>query len=113
MKKHFNKELMITKKGNEDFENFTKFWICGNIYVDDDVKVKDHCRMTGKYRGSAHINCNINVKLNHKISIVFHNQKNHDSHIIMQEPGKFNFKKIVILIGLEKYMSFKAPRTAI
>ena len=31
----------------------------------------------------------------------------------MQEPGKFNFKKIVKLIGLEKYMSFKAPGTAI
>ena len=29
--------------------------------------------MTGKYRGSAHRGCNINVKLNHKIPVVFHN----------------------------------------
>ena len=77
------------------------------------VKVRDHCHMTGKYRGSAHINCNSNAKLNHKIPIVFHNQKNYELHILMQEPGKFNFKKIVKLIGLEKYMSFKAPGTAI
>ena len=40
--------------------------------------------MTEKYRGSAHGNCNINVKLNHKIPIVFYNLKNYDSHLIME-----------------------------
>ena len=30
----------------------------------------------------------------------------YDSHLIMQELGRFNFKKSVIPIGLEKYMSF-------
>ena len=29
-----------------------------------------------KYRGFAHRDCNMNVKLNHKIPIVFHNLKN-------------------------------------
>ena len=38
-KKHFNKELVITKKANEDFKNSTKCSICGNGYVDNDVKV--------------------------------------------------------------------------
>ena len=62
MKKHFNKELVMTKEGNEDFENSAKCWICDNDYVDENVKVKDHCHITGKYRGSAHRACNINVK---------------------------------------------------
>ena len=30
----------------------------------------------------------------------------YDSHLIMQELGKFNFKKSVLPVGLEKYMSF-------
>ena len=94
MKKHFNKELVMAKKDNEDFKTFTKCWIC------------DHCHITGKYRGSAHRDCNINVKLNHKIPVVFHNLKNYDSHLIMQELGKFNLKINVIPNGLEKYMSF-------
>ena len=38
MKKHFNKELVMTKEHIEDF-NSTKCWICGNDYVDNDVKV--------------------------------------------------------------------------
>ena len=32
-KKHFNKELVMTKKDNEDFENSTKRWICDNDYI--------------------------------------------------------------------------------
>ena len=34
MKKHFNKGLVMTKGDNEDFENFTKCWICDNSYAD-------------------------------------------------------------------------------
>ena len=75
MKKHFNKELVIAKKDNEDFKNFTKCWSCDDEYTDRDVKVRDHCHITGKYRGSAHKDCNIKVKVNHKIPAVFHNQK--------------------------------------
>ena len=106
MKKHFNKELVMTKKDNEDFENSTKCWICDNDYIDNDVKVRDHCHITGKYRGSAHRDCNINVKLNHKIPVVFHNLKNYDSHLIMQELGKFNHKTNVISNESKKYISF-------
>ena len=39
MKKHFHKELLMTKKDNEDLESSTKFWICDNGYNDDDIKV--------------------------------------------------------------------------
>ena len=41
MKKHFNKELLMTKKDNEDFG------ICDNDYIDNDVKVTDHCHING------------------------------------------------------------------
>ena len=70
MKKHFNKELVITKKDHEDFENSTKCSICDNDYIDNDVKVRDHCQITRKYR-----DCNINVKLNQGNPAVFHNLK--------------------------------------
>ena len=57
-------DFVMIKKINEDFEKSTKCQICDNDYIDGDVKVKDHCRITGKYRVSAHRYCNINVKLN-------------------------------------------------
>ena len=97
---------MTIKENNENFENSTKCWICDNDYIDNDVKVRDHCHITGKYEGSVHRDCNANVKLNHKVSAIFHNLKNYDSHLIMQELGKFNLKINVTPNGIEKYMSF-------
>ena len=94
----------MIKDDNEDFENSTKYWICD---VNGDVKVRDHCHITGKHRGSAHRDCNINVQLNHKIPVVFHYLKNYDSHLMMQELGKFNLKINVIPNELEKHMSFR------
>ena len=73
MKKHFSKKLVMTKEDNKNFENSTKCWMYDNDYID--AKVRDHCHITGKYRGSASGGCNINVKLNHKIPVVFYNLK--------------------------------------
>ena len=52
----------------------------GNNFVDNHVEVKDLCHVTGKYRGSAHRDCSINLKLNQKIPVVFHNLKTYNSH---------------------------------
>ena len=82
----------MTKEDTEDFENSTKCWICDSDFVDNDVKVKGHCHITGKYRGSAQRDFNINLKLNHKILAVFYNLKNYDSYLIMKGLGKVNLK---------------------
>ena len=71
MEKQFNKKLVIVKEGNKDFKNSTKCCICDNDYVDNDVKVRDHCHIIGKYRGSAHKDCNINLRLNQKLLSYF------------------------------------------
>ena len=62
--------------------------------------------MSYLWKISAQRECKINVKLNHKIPVLFHNLKNYDSHLIIQELGKFNLKINVIKNGLEKYMRF-------
>ena len=74
--------------------------------LNGDVKVRDHYHITGKYRRFTHEDCNNNLKLNHKIPILFHNLNNYDSHLIMEELGKFSFKLNALPNGLEKYMSF-------
>ena len=33
MKKHFNKELVMTKEDDENFESFAKCWICENTFA--------------------------------------------------------------------------------
>ena len=74
------------------------------MLVAKDNKVSDQDHVTGKYRGSAHWSCNINLKLTKKIPVIFHNLKG--SHLIMQEVDKFNVKISVTPNKLEKYMAF-------
>ena len=51
-------------------------------------KVRDHCHITGKYRGAAHDKCNLNFQITDKIPVIFHNLRGYDSHFIIQEIGE-------------------------
>ena len=65
--------------------------VCGKQYVEKDVRVRDHCHITGKYRGPAHQDCSLKLLIdpkNYKLPVMFHNLQGYDSHFIMQEIGK-------------------------
>ena len=44
----------------EQYKSSKICWICKILINDDDEKVRDHCHVTGKFRGAAHWSCNIN-----------------------------------------------------
>ena len=105
IKKHFNKPLIVTKENELDFQNSTRCHICEKEYSNRDnfimhkgkmIKIKnhpvrDHCHITGKYRGSAHNNCNLQLRIDPeklKIPIIFHNLKGYDSHFIIKNIRK-------------------------
>ena len=48
-------------------------------------KIRDHCHYTGKYRGAAHSNCNLNYEIPKEIPVVFHNGSTHDYHFIIKQ----------------------------
>ena len=122
MKKHFDKPLRMTEVDGKEFKKATTCHICDKKYTEKDIRVRDHCHITGKYRGSAHQECNLKLRINPeeiKIPVIFHNLRGYDSHFIMQEIGAIvkkhaytkNGKEIKMDINaipnnMEKYMSF-------
>ena len=58
IKKHFNKELVMTKEDDNTFESSTKYLNCNNIFIESTFKVRDHCQITGKCKDAGHRNCN-------------------------------------------------------
>ena len=106
MKKYFNKNLIASAEENEKFEMTNICWICDKLIENADNKVRDHFYITGKYRGTAHVSCNINLKITKKVPVIFYDLKGYDSHLIFKELSKFNVKISVIPNGLEKYMAF-------
>ena len=95
------------------FQQSNNCWICKKLIDNDDEKVRDHCHITGKFRGAARRICNVNFQLTKKIPVIFHNLKGYDSHLIFSELNKFNMKINVIPYRLEKYMAFFLDRNIV
>ena len=96
----------MTEEEEDLFQKSSNCWICKKLIDNDEDKVRDHCHITGKFRGAAHESCNLNLKLTKNVPVIFHNLKNCDSHLIFNELDKFDVKIKVIPNGLEKYTAF-------
>ena len=113
----------MTKEDEKEFQKAKECHICNKKYTDKDIQVRDHCHITGKYRGSAHQECNLKLRVNPeevKIPVIFHNLRGYDSHFIMQEIGaivknhaytnkkgeKCQMNINAIPNNMEKYMAF-------
>lgn len=68
-------------------------------------KVKDHCHISGEYRGSSHSICNLNYKIPYFVPIFFHNL-NYDSHLFVKQLATKCEDINVIPQTKEKYISF-------
>ena len=54
MNKHFNKNLIMIEEEENLFQESNNCWICKKLIDNDDGKVRDHCHVTGKFRGATH-----------------------------------------------------------
>ena len=92
-RKHFNKPLKMKRKDEDKFKKADSCHICDKKYIEKDGRVRDHCQITGKFRGSAHDYCNLKLRIDPekiKIPVVFHNLRGYDSHFLMQNIGEIN-----------------------
>ena len=123
VKKRFNKPLVMTEDDEQRFRTMDGCHICGEKYTDKDVRVRDHCHITEKFRGSAHQECNLKLRIKPediKIPIIFHNLRSYDSHFIVPQIGEIAKKYAhkdkkgkeqpltinAIPNNMEKYMAF-------
>ena len=98
--------LHMTEEDERQFEEASACHICGEQF-DKQGKVRDHDHLTSKYRGAAHLSCNLNFKAPPFIPVIFHNLKGFDGKLICQAIGKFKGEKLTcIASSLENYISF-------
>lgn len=114
------------KMTNEDWDNYNTSkhcHICGEgfsmsldgykKYQKDNEKlhpehpVRDHCHLTGTFRGKAHNSCNLLYRQRSVFPVIFHNLKGYDGHLIVKALGKDYVKNVkVIPMNREKFISF-------
>ena len=71
--------------------------------------VKDHCHITGKYRGATHNACNFRLRIKPKtdpIPVVFHNLRGYDAHHLMQAMSQLQKEVKCVANNMEKYITF-------
>ena len=100
------KEMIFGKEEKERFHKETKCWMCNEEFNDKNVKVRDHCHFTGRYRGAAHDKCNINYRKPNFTPVVFHNLSGYDSHLFIKSLGFSEGNIDCIPNNEERYISF-------
>ena len=88
--KYFKNEvpLKMTRTDLDEFRQASVCHICEeDICGDVTFKVKDHCHLTGEYRGAAHQECNLKYKEPSFIPVVFHNLSGYDAHLFIKQLG--------------------------
>ena len=99
--------MRMTNTDWESHRTASRCHVCDGLLKGDSVK--DHCHITGKYRGAAHSACNLKLRLSPKtttIPVVFHNLRGYDSHLLMQAISKVEGRVSCIPNNTEKYISF-------
>ena len=103
MDEYFNRNLIMIDEEEYLFQKSNNCWICKKKFSNDWDKVRDHCHVTGKFRGIVHESFILNFQLTKKVPVIFHNLRSYDSHLIFNELDKFDVKIKVIP---EKYVTF-------
>ena len=98
------KAMRMTREDLLAFRTAETCHVCDKPLEGDSVR--DHCHITGEYRGATHNACNLKLWLNPSIPVVFHNLRGYDSHLLMQAISKVEGSMSCIPTNTEKYISF-------
>ena len=98
------------QKDRQKAKQQTNCYLCKKPLLQKNYRdaVKDHCHITGKYRGAAHNSCNLKLRINPKtdqIPVVFHNLRGYDAHHLMQAMANLKKEVKCVANNMEKYIT--------
>ena len=100
----------LTKAQLKKYEEARICHIFFKSFNRENPKVRDHRHYTGRYRGPAHMKCNLQYRIPSYIPIVFHNLSGYDAHLFIKELASITDGSIghmgVIAKNTEDYISF-------
>lgn len=99
-----NVPILYNESNKRDFEKSIWCHICQNLMFGD--KVRDHCHLSGRYRGAAHSHCNLQYKTPKFVPIFFHNLAGYDCHLFIKKLGEAPGSIKIIPKTKENYISF-------
>ncbi|XP_024871691.1 uncharacterized protein LOC112454486 [Temnothorax curvispinosus] len=93
--------VKLTEDEKSEFRLATHYHVCGKSFQSKDKRVRDHCHLTGRYRGPAHSRCNLKYRNVYVIPVFFHNLSGYDAYFIVEKIAN-EFESGVDLLPLMK-----------
>ena len=89
------KPMVISESDKTTYEESENCYACGIQFRGERinertkkkekiVKCRDHCHITGKYRGAACDKCNLRMKVPKFVPVLFHNLEGYDAHLFVK-----------------------------
>ena len=111
------KPMIMNNSDKTAYEKSEKCYACGIQFGSERinektkkkekiVKCRDHCHITGKYRGAACDKCNLRMRVPKFVPVLFHNLEGYDSHLFVKSLGLEEGNIKCIPKTDEKYISF-------
>lgn len=84
-----NKPMSLSEEEQKRFEEARFCHICKKCFDNNhsDIRVRDHCHISGVYRGAAHRTCNLQYQNSSRVPVVMHNMSGYDSHLLIRKLG--------------------------
>ncbi|CAH1986921.1 unnamed protein product [Acanthoscelides obtectus] len=99
--------LKLTSVEQKLFRLASSCSICERPFDEHEVKARDHCHFTGKYRGAVHMSCNLNYSNSLIVPVLFHNFSGYDAHFIIKALSTDIKGNLTLLpLNKERYISF-------
>jgi len=84
--------------------------ICKKAYTVEDIRVRDHCHISRRYMGSAHVICNTRHRMDYSLPVFFHNFSAYVSKLILHGFEKYGKRLTVIPKIYKKFLCLKADQ---
>ncbi len=91
------KTMVMTEKDKKHHSDSKNCYACkaefGSFIKNEEggkekvIKCRDHCHMTGRYRGAACNKCNLRMRVPKFVPILFHNLEGYDAHLFVKSLG--------------------------
>ena len=102
--------MIMSESEKDRHEKSENCYACGDAFVDEKgkkvTKCRDHCHVTGKYRGAACDKCNLRMRVPKFVPVLFHNLEGYDAHLFVKSLGLEEGDISCIPKTDEKYISF-------
>ena len=102
---NINKPIHLSYALYQEWLKAQLCYVCGKEFNEKDYKVKDHCHITGRYRGAAHNRCNLIIRNPKYVPVFIHNLSKYDAHLFIKELSETDGRINVIPQNTETYIS--------